>query len=218
MNTLRRVAVLTLVATFFASGFAWAAKKPMKPQTTCPILGGKIDKSLYVDYEGKRIYVCCPGCIAEVKKDPAKYIEKLEAEGITLDKATIPQTTCPVMGGKINKNLFVEHGGKRIYACCPGCLPELKKDPAKYIKKLEDEGITLDRVIKPQTICPVMGGKIDKSLYVDHEGKRIYVCCEGCLAEVKKDPAKYIQKLEAEGIMLDKTPATKGKGTEVPVP
>ena len=43
MNTLRRVAVLTLVATLFASGFAWAVEKPVKPQTTCPVMGGKID-------------------------------------------------------------------------------------------------------------------------------------------------------------------------------
>jgi len=34
----------------------------------------------------KRIYVCCPMCIAPVKKDPATYIKKMEAEGITLEK------------------------------------------------------------------------------------------------------------------------------------
>ena len=90
MNTLRGVAVLTLLAALFASGLAWAVEKPAKPQTTCPIMGGKIDKSLYVDHEGKRIYVCCPGCIAEIKKDPAKYVKKLEAEGIELERT--PQT------------------------------------------------------------------------------------------------------------------------------
>ena len=56
-----------------------------KAQTTCPVMGGPVDKHLYVDYEGKRIYVCCGACVAEVKKDPAKYIQKLEAEGVTLD-------------------------------------------------------------------------------------------------------------------------------------
>lgn len=60
--------------------------------------------------------------------------------------APVPQkqTTCPVMGGKINKNLFVDHDGKRVYICCKGCLPELKKDPAKYISQLEAKGVTLD--------------------------------------------------------------------------
>ncbi len=60
------------------------------PQTTCPVMGSKVNaKSLYVDANGKRIYVCCPDCVAAVKEDPAKYIAKLEAEGVVL--ATVPQ-------------------------------------------------------------------------------------------------------------------------------
>jgi YHS domain-containing protein len=62
---------------------------------------------------------------------------------------------------------------------------------------------------KPQTACPVMGGKIDKSIYVDYQGKRVYLCCESCLAEAKKDPEKYIKKLEAEGVVLEKAPAAE---------
>ena len=63
----------------------------VKAQTTCPVMGGAIDKSKFVDYEGKRIYVCCGGCIATVKKEPAKYVKQLEALGITLDKAQAPK-------------------------------------------------------------------------------------------------------------------------------
>ena len=59
------------------------------------------------------------------------------------------QTTCPVMGGKINTNLFVDAAGKRIYVCCPGCLPELKQNPAQYIRKLEQQGVKLDAAPKP---------------------------------------------------------------------
>lgn len=55
------------------------------------------------------------------------------------------QTVCPVMGGAVNTNLFVDHAGKRIYACCTGCLPDLKKDPAAFIAKLEKSGVALDK-------------------------------------------------------------------------
>ena len=59
----------------------------------------------------------------------------------------------------------------------------------------------------PQTVCPVMGGKIDRKLFVDYEGKRIYACCEGCLPKIRKDPAKYVKQLEDAGVVLEKVPA-----------
>ncbi len=62
----------------------------------------------------------------------------------TKEVKTTPQTTCPVMGGKVNKDLYVDHNGKRVYVCCEGCVGAVKKDPETYIKKLEDAGVTLD--------------------------------------------------------------------------
>lgn len=50
-----------------------------------------------------------------------------------------------------------------------------------------------------QTTCPIMGGDINKELYVDHDGKRIYVCCGACLSKVKEDPAAAIGKLKELG-------------------
>jgi YHS domain-containing protein len=61
----------------------------------------------------------------------------------------------------------------------------------------------------PQTACPVMGGKVDKSVYTDYQGKRIYFCCSGCIADFKKDPDKYMKKMEEQGIVLEPTPASK---------
>ena len=60
---------------------------------------------------------------------------------------------------------------------------------------------------KSQTTCPVMkGNPVNPSLHVDVEGYRIYVCCGGCVASVKADPAKYIQQMKSEGIDIAKTP------------
>lgn len=111
----------------------------VKHQTICPVMGGAINTNLYVDYDGKRIYVCCKGCIETVKKDPAKYIRELEAAGVTLTKT---QTTCPVLGGKIDKKIYTDYNGKRVYFCCSGCIQKFQNDPEKYLKKLETEGVT----------------------------------------------------------------------------
>ena len=64
---------------------------------------------------------------------------------------------------------------------------------------------------KEQTTCPIMGGKIYKTFYVDHDDKRVYFCCAGCIDPFKKEPAKHIKKLEGEGVELAKVPASKEK-------
>jgi YHS domain-containing protein len=46
------------------------------------------------------------------------------------------QTTCPVMGGAINKEIFTTYKGKKVYFCCPGCKPKFESAPDKYIGKL----------------------------------------------------------------------------------
>jgi YHS domain-containing protein len=58
-----------------------------------------------------------------------------------------------------------------------------------------------------------MGDKIDKSLYVDHMGKRVYFCCDLCPPKFNKDPMKYIKELEEEGVTLEKAPAGASGGS-----
>lgn len=62
---------------------------------------------------------------------------------------------------------------------------------------------------KPQTVCPVMGGPVDKGLYVDVKGKRIYLCCAACEEAVRVEPEKYIKKIEDRGEAIDETPKTE---------
>mgnify|MGYP001566155610 CR=1 FL=1 len=50
--------------------------------------------------------------------------------------AAIEQTICPVMEMKIDKNVFVEYKGKKVYFCCPDCIDKFKAEPEKYAAKL----------------------------------------------------------------------------------
>ena len=84
------------------------------------------------------------------------------------------------------------------------CAQETK--PASDTKAVGDA--------KTQTICPVMGGKIDKKSFVDVKGKRIYMCCPGCADTIKADPDKYIKKLEDQGVVLEKAPEPKKEAPE----
>ncbi len=48
----------------------------------CPVSGDKIDEKTKVTYEyqGKIYNLCCPMCTDPFKKDPEKYIKKVEQE------------------------------------------------------------------------------------------------------------------------------------------
>lgn len=61
----------------------------------------------------------------------------------------------------------------------------------------------------PQTNCPVMGGRVNKQVYADYQGKRVYFCCPKCKATFQKDPAKYLKKLAEAGVEVAKTPSEK---------
>ena len=75
------------------------------------------------------VLIAIAGC--KKKAEPAK------PQGDTNSvSAAVEQTVCPVMGGKINKDIFTEYKGKKVYFCCPGCKPEFEKNPEKYINKL----------------------------------------------------------------------------------
>jgi len=93
--------VLVLAAVFFVVGCGKAeeaASKPAAParvkavekpspadaieiaQKFCPVRGKPISKDVYIDYEGKRVYFCCPMCVDTFEKDPAQYPVKPDAQ------------------------------------------------------------------------------------------------------------------------------------------
>ncbi len=100
-------------------------------------------------------------------------------------------------------------GVSAVYAggCCPGhAAPQVKEaeKPAEHCPIEAAKQKAEKAELKAQTTCPIMGAKIDKKLYVDHEGQRIYVCCSGCLGAVEKDPAAALAKLAERGERAEK--------------
>ena len=58
---------------------------------------------------------------------------------------TSAQTVCPIMGGEINKDVYVDHAGYRVYFCCPGCEGAFNKDPDGHIRSMQEAGVEVDR-------------------------------------------------------------------------
>lgn len=80
---------LAIMFSFIFTGISYNSidaapkKKEVKEQTICPVTGEPIDKKVFTDYKGKRIFFCCADCIKEFKKDPEKYMKKLYEDGAT---------------------------------------------------------------------------------------------------------------------------------------
>ncbi len=120
------------------------ASAEMVAQKTCPVMGGEIDSSFFVDHEGKRVYFCCEACIETFNESPDKYLEKMATMGekpARLENQSLaPQKTCPVMGGVINRELFADYQGQRVFFCCAGCKAPFEEEPEKYLGKLAEMG------------------------------------------------------------------------------
>ena len=91
----------------------------LKPQTRCPVMGGPINQAVYVDYQGKRVYFCCPGCTAQFQADPERYLKVLAERGEAPADAPPPVATAspPAVtpGASPSPASPHEHGGG---GCC----------------------------------------------------------------------------------------------------
>ena len=147
--------------------------------------------------------------------------------------------TCPVTGEKISsKDIKAEFFGRTVYFCCDGCLDAAKKSPALYVKKTEKEQLEAVKAMGKSAAaghgghdhgaapasdgfmgkgdgvetCPVSGEKLTaKAISAEFFGRTVKFCCEGCLAQAKKNPERFIRK-EAPAA---KATAFLGKGDGV---
>ncbi len=110
------------------------------------------------------------------------------------------QTICPVTGKPVDERIFADHNGTRIYLANESCRSKFDINPDKYINQMIAAGITPYRV---QTQCPVSKEPIDRNIFDDHNGKRIYMCCKKCRSKFRRNPGKFVQALAAEGIILE---------------
>ena len=88
MKKLKTLTAITLAVSYLAAplvGFA-AEKKAEKaksyPLDKCVVSDeklGEMGKPYVFKHEGREVQLCCKSCLKDFKKDPAKYLKKIEA-------------------------------------------------------------------------------------------------------------------------------------------
>lgn len=140
------------------------------------------------------------------------------------------QRLCPVTGeelGSMGPPIPVTVSGRTIQVCCEACVAAVKRNPAKYFAKVAEEMESAARrpdmnsrdqfsprpQASAQRLCPVTGeelGSMGPPIPVTVSGRTIQVCCEACVAAVRRNPAKYFAQVERDRNSDYLRPASSG--------
>jgi YHS domain-containing protein len=75
-------------------------------QTTCPVSGEELkEETAFTDFEGRRIYFCCEGCVETFGKDAQAFLSKMDKAGEETKETKEPMK--PMKSGHSGHN----HGG-----------------------------------------------------------------------------------------------------------
>ena len=113
---------------------------------------------------------------------------------------------CPVMDEDVDPKVTTVHNKKLIGFCCESCIDDFKKEPAKYMKKVEAEqkkpakkdGKDAKKdAAAVNKMCPVHSeDPVDPTVTTVYEGRKIGFCCDDCLKKFNADPARYAAKVK----------------------
>lgn len=205
-------------------------------QQLCPVTGerlGSMGEPIRIVGMGRTIFVCCEDCVDAVQRNPRKYFAMVAAQrrrmsgGIprqpsqsdplqAVERDSRRQLRCPVTGeelGSMGPPVPVTVSGRTIRVCCKACVNTVKRNPAQYLAKVDQEFAAASplrpspsRVAQAkqgggQQFCPVTGkklGSMGTPVPVTIRDRTIYVCCNGCVEEVMSDPDNSLRKVDAE--------------------
>lgn len=206
MNTLK-----ALISILFVSGAAFAAEAVETPAISdlasyplsiCVVSGETLDAgAISMTHEGREITFCCKSCVGDFKKEPAAFVEKLDALIIETQLPIYPLDTCPVSGealGSMGDPINQITGNRLVRLCCSGCKAKLAANPATFVAKLDQAVIAAQAGSYTATVCPISGealGSMGDAYDYVYAGRLVRFCCAGCIDKFKADPAAALATL-----------------------
>ncbi len=155
--------------------------------------------------EGQELKFCCGGCGDIVAKEPAKWVEKVNAAHAEQQRAIYPMTKCVVSGEPL-----VDDAGKDIATevvvqnrlfrvCCGGCAKAVKADPGKFAALLDAAVLESQAKAYPVGHCAVnpKAEVTAESTQFVVAGRLVRTCCAKCKAKVLENPYEYIVAIDA---------------------
>lgn len=142
--------------------------------------------------------------------DPVDFRCEIQQARLTPQQIAIRhQRQCPVSGRILAMNgrvTSVPIGVRTVYLCCAKCEEPLKSNSAQFLTQLPDplprRAIRGDhKAMADQKTCPVMKKPLSphgKAWKVVLGQRSVFVCCRGCIGELKNRPDVYLARLDAD--------------------
>jgi len=164
---------------------------------TCPVSGEPASYFVSAQTPDGPIYFCCNGCAKKYKKDTAKYAANVERQRAVLAKLPKVQVTCPITGEVVDPKVTIDHNGEKVAFCCAKCVDKFQSYARRFKGRLAAS-------YTYQTKCPITGEEIDPTAFTEFStGEKVYYCCPKCGDKLLANPAKYNEKLVAQGVNID---------------
>jgi hypothetical protein len=170
------------------------------PLTVCPVSGEKLgpNASEFV-VTGHLVRTCCNDCKAEVVKDPAAALKKIDAAVIAEQKAAYPLATCPVTGAKLDdKAVDFVWGTRLVRLSSTDAVAAFQKDPKTAMTKVDAAYVKALTPAYPLKTCVVTGealGGMGEPCDKLYGTTLVRFCCSGCVSDFEKDSGPYLKKL-----------------------
>jgi YHS domain-containing protein len=186
----RWLLLLAFAGAMLVNSSAFTAEEKEKEfEAKCVVSGAPAKEDKFVEHNGKKVYFCCENCPKAFEKDPGKFTAKVNHQLLKTEQ--IVQVACPFSGEALDPEQSMEIDGVKVAFCCEHCKAKANddKDALALVFTDIEKGFTL------QNLCPVSGAAITIENSVEHDGKKVYFCCDKCPAAFTKDPAKFLSKL-----------------------
>ena len=176
------------------------------PLATDPVTGERLGETAVEHVHQKRhLRFNSDANVKAFMKEPAKYLEQVDAKLAEMQRDRYPLKTCPVTGadlGSMGEPKEIIVGNRLVKLCCAGCEGKVEADPKAVTAKLDAAVIEAQSADYKATVCPVSGDKLggDMGEPVNYviANRLVKLCCAGCVGMVEANPAKVLAALDGE--------------------
>jgi YHS domain-containing protein len=149
MKMKKIVGILLSISLFYLCLLtAIAAEKSSDAVTPlCPVTGKAIDKNVWIDYHGGKLYFNSADCIKKFQDNVEKYFAKANLQLVVTGQAR--QTACPLMGKPVVSDKSVVVSGVKVELCCGICQKKITKaNPKEQLEMVFGKGFDKGYTVK----------------------------------------------------------------------